>query len=166
MRLAIALAALSALPIAAQADTFNYTLSSSYFAGLNGSGVLTGTAQGGGAFRIINITGPASFGAISVIAVNDPDFNNDNLLYPTQARLLDVSGLAFSGSFGRVNLFSTVSGYEVQGFDPMGSYFDQPITLSLASTAVTPEPSSLLLSVTGLFATAAAGLRRLRRSAM
>lgn len=149
----LAMAGLLLLPSLAKADTFNFSVLGSG-GGFNGSGVLTGNSNANGSFLITGISGA---GITGLVAANDPFFLNDNLLFPKNTRLFDVNGIAFTGIFGTVNLFSTVAGYEVQGFDTDGDYFDVPASVSVTSAAaVTPEPSSIALSATGLLMVVAA----------
>ncbi len=153
----LALSGLLLLPLSSRADTFNFSVLSSG-AGFSGSGTLTGTGNTNGSFSITGITGA---GITGLIAANDPFFMNDNLLFPGNSRLFDVNGIAFNGVFGSVNLFSTLAGYEMQGFDLSGNYFDVPASLSVTgAAAVTPEPSSIVLSGLGLLALAAAYFRK------
>ncbi len=153
----LALSGLLLLPLTSRADTFNFSVLSSD-SGFNGSGMLSGNGNSDGSLTITGITGT---GVTGLIAANDPLFMNDNLLFPGSSRLFDVSGIAFNSVFGSVNLFSTVAGYEVQGFDLHGNYYDLPASVTVTNAAaVTPEPPSIVLSSLGLLALAAVFLRK------
>ena len=149
------------VPCLASADTFKVAINSSSL-GVSTTGTLTGNGNNDGSFTITGISGA---GITGLVAAGDPFFGNDNLLFPTGSRLFDVNGLAFTGTFSgkalSVNLFSTVSGYEALAFDSLGNFYDAPAAASLANTAaVTPEPSSVLLSASGLLAIAVVSLRK------
>ena len=153
LTLSLALSGLMLATGLAKADTFKVAISSASL-GVSTVGTLTATNNKDGSFLVTNITGN---GITGLIAANDPLFSNDNMLFPTQARLFDVSGLGFTGIFSgqalSINLFSTVSGFEAVATDAAANFYDVPATASLVNTtAVTPEPSSLLLSFTGLLA--------------
>ncbi|MGI4978848.1 MAG: PEP-CTERM sorting domain-containing protein [Janthinobacterium lividum] len=153
MTLSFALSGLMLATGLAKADTFKVAINSAAL-GVSTVGTLTATNNNNGSFQITGITGT---GITGLMAPNDPFFGNDNLLFPTQARLFDVSGLGFTGIFSgqalSIDLFSTVSGYEAIATDAAGNFYDVAATASLANTtSVTPEPSSLILSFTGLLA--------------
>lgn len=161
LALSLALSGVLLAPCLAKADSFTVSITSVAL-GVSTVGTLTGSGNSDGSFTITNITGSD---ITALIAPYDPSFGNDNLLFPTQTRLFDVNGLGFTGVFsGRqlsIDLFSTVSGYEAFATDALGNFYDAPATASLASvTAVTPEPSSLVLSFTGLLAGALFCMRK------
>ena len=156
--LVLALAGLVLLPIAARADTFTVTGTVS---GISGTGTLTGTSNGNGSYTITSVSGPSYLGTINVLAPGSFD-GNDNYFFPNSANLFDANGLAFSGDlFGTVDLRFNGSQIVAEGLDTDSDPFSQPLELSVAAT---PEPSSLLLSLTGLFGGAATLVRRRIRS--
>jgi len=133
---------------AAHADTFDFTISAAAD-GLSGttSGTLSATNLGLGVFSINGITGHDVTG---LLAPGDFHFN-DNLLYAPG--FLDPLGFAFMD----VNSQGT---FDVDIFEAFGAAFaaihgsdgiNTVIPISLSLTAVTPEPSSVLLLATGLF---------------
>lgn len=158
-RLATLCFSLLILPVAAHADSFNISVSAN---GTVGTGTLTGTSNGDGSYTLRSISGSNFFGSSSPVVLlpkNDPYFGSDDLFFPANARLFDVNGITFAGAFGVANLFSTINGYEVQGYDSNSDYFDFPASVNLLASA-TPEPSSIVLSFTGLVGAAATALRR------
>ena len=156
--LLLALCGVSLLPAAvARADTFTFTAAS---LGITESGNLTAESNGDGSFTATAISAPDITSLLDAGVVG-----NDNLLFPSAARLLDVNGLGFSilagGTNYQVNLFSNLNGYEVLALDPLGNLTDAPATFSLSGGAtVTPEPSSLLLLGSGVLSMGAAAVRR------
>ena len=168
MRLSFLPLALSAVLLPAAAHAANFTFSSiGSGGGFSGSGVLTTTSNGDGSFTITGITGT---GVIGLIPTNPGFFGNDNLLFPTASRLVDVNGFAFTeaapGLTISVNIFSTVAGYEAITLDSDGDFNDTPVTFTLASAAApTPEPSSLLLLGSGVLTMAANRIHRRRLAA-
>lgn len=163
MRFSFLPLALSTLMLPAAAHAANFTFSSvGSGGGFSGSGTLTTTANANGSYTITGITGT---GVIGLISTNPGFFGNDNLLFPTASRLVNVNGFAFTeaapGLTISVNIFSTVSGYEAITLDSDGDFNDTPVTFTLAPTAApTPEPSSLLLLGSGVLATVATRIRR------
>ena len=141
------------VPGIASADIFKIAITSPSL-GINTTGTFTASDNTDGSFTVTGLTGS---GITGLVAAGDPFFGNDNLLFPTGSRLFDVNGFAFTGNFSgqalSVNIFSTVSGFEALAVDSFGSISDVPATASLIPpAAVTPEPSSMLLSGTGLLA--------------
>ena len=133
---------------AAHANTFDFTISAAAD-GLSGStsGTLDATSLSQGGFLIDGMTGHDVTG---ILAPGSFHFN-DNLI--SASGLLDAFGFAFTdvnshGTF-QVDIFQTLSGAfaAIKGTDGINTTI--PITLSI--TAVTPEPSSILLLATGLF---------------
>ncbi len=166
----------------AWADSFTFTVSGA--TGVLGSGTLTtaAPADGGAAQDILAIDGtfegtaiqglvPGNFAATAPGEVTFPDtfyFTYDNLLSPGQNDPLDDAGLAFTTTDGTFFNLATdpTRGLVYESFQ--GNLpFDQrtfqgvPVSLALAATGVTPEPSSIALLGTGLLVTA--GVLRRRR---
>ena len=145
--------ALSAVLLPATAHASNFTFSSvGSGGGFSGSGTLTTSANGDGSYTISGISGT---GVIGLISPTPGFFGNDNLLFPTASRLVDVNGFAFTeaapGLTISVDIFSTVAGYEAITLDSDEDYNDTPVTFTLAPAAApTPEPSSLLLLGSGV----------------
>lgn len=163
MRFSLLPLALSVLLLPPAARAANFTFSSvGSGGGFSGSGTLTTSANGDGSYTVTGITGT---GVIGLISTNPGFFGNDNLLFPTASRLVDVNGFAFTeaapGLTISVNIFSTVAGYEAITLDSDGDYIDTPVTFTLTPAAApTPEPSSLLLLGSGVLAMAATRIRR------
>jgi hypothetical protein len=140
-----------ALATVARADTFDFNLSGAG-GGFSGSGTLTASEIGStNIFSISDITGTGVTGLI-----NPFQFGlNDNLLYLSGQNLLDPLGFSFTddnsqGMFD-VNIFEISDHFFAFLRDEDGYKEIIPITFSLSPSAVTPEPSSLLLVATGLF---------------
>jgi hypothetical protein len=154
---------LATSPVVAHAGTFSFSAIGSG-GGFSGSGELTASPNGDGSYTITGITGSEVVNLID----QDAFFSNDNLLFPAGMRLLDVNGFAFTDVLGglsySVNIFSTVSGYEAITLDSDGDFTDTPVAFTLSGgSAVTPEPSSVLLLGSGLGGFASL-LRRRRQS--
>lgn len=152
----LALLGALAIPAAAHADTFNFSAMGSS-GPFSGSGTLTASSQGGGAYLISAITGTGVTGLISP----DGFHGNDNLLFPAATPTLDSHGFSFTAVDGpdhyKVNIFSDDPAYFAYLEDE--DHFTQtvPVDFSLAATGV-PEPSTLILLGTG--ALGLAGLTR------
>ena len=169
-------------PSQARADSFTFAINGA--TGVLGSGTLTtaasttsGAAQDilaiDGSFEGVAIQGlvPGNFSPTAPGQVTFPDtfyFTYDNLLSPGQNDPLDEAGLAFTTSDGtffnvatdptRGLVYESFQGnlpFDQQTFDGV------PVSITLAGTGVTPEPSSIALLGTGLLA--AAGVLHRRR---
>ena len=152
--LSLAVAGLFTTAVSAKADSvFNFSVSGS---GTSLTGTLTGTANSNGAYTITGISGT---GISGLLGTANPYFSNDNLLFPGTSRSLDVNGIAFmrtvAGSTSVVNIFSNLAynppsnvQFFADAFDASGNFTETPV--AFAVSAVTPEPSTLLLLGTGV----------------
>ena len=164
-------------PLAARADTFAFSITATQPTStgvyLTSSGTLTTApdATTAGALDVTGVSGTVNGVAIagtvssdfSVATTNFPDtffFTYDNLLFPSAAAPFDTNGLAFQDANGIYYDFANEPGtglvYEafngVLQFDQQ-TVFAPTINVTLTDqTAVTPEPSSLLLLGSGLLA--------------
>jgi hypothetical protein len=150
-----------AIPAAAHADTFDFSAIGSA-GGFSGAGTLTASPNGGGDFLITAITGTGVTGLFAPNGFN----GNDNLLFPTASPTLDAHGFSFSAANGPdtfdVNLFNNGSGYFIFLTDE--DNFNEIIPVTFTLSAATPEPSTLLLLVTGLVCVSSAARKRSLRS--
>lgn len=181
LSLNLALAGLLAASAVAKADTFNFSLTAPTS---SISGTLTGTSNSNGSYTLTGINATSFSGSVTAVSGLLPTgniyFTNDNLLFPSAARTLDINGFAFTETMGgktyQVNVFSQI-GYNpptnvqffADSFDPSFNFAEVPVTFTVSAVAgVTPEPSSLLLLGTGMLgAVSALRLRvrlRVRRS--
>ena len=164
VKFAFALAALGfaiAATPAAKADTIQIS-----FTGAGGTGTmtLTGTQIGGGASVItggsLTVTGAYQDGTFLLIpggpgVATSPlgDFNYDNVVTPGADPILDVNGLLFGIPGVELNIWGNGASAFWEGLP--GQNWVEQSTVTLVVTSVSPEPSSLLLLGTGLFALAA-----------
>ena len=147
----LALLSALAVPLAAHADTFDFSASGAG-GGFSGSGSLIATNDGGGMYTITGITGTDVTGFVAPGGFN----GNDDLLFPTSVSQVDTHGFAFTANQGNtdftVDIFSPSAGvYDAYFLDNDGTHATIPVTFTLNNTTgTTPEPSSLLLMATGL----------------
>jgi hypothetical protein len=148
-----------ALPVAAHAATFDFSAVGGG-GGFSGSGTLDATPNGNGSYTVDAISGTDVTGFVGAGQFD----NNDNLLFPGAASLVDRNGFAFTATQGdtafTVDIFSPSAGnYDAYFLDNDGFTATIPVAFTLTNAA-TPEPSSLILMATGLLAMA--GLLRRR----
>ena len=135
-------ATFAALPFTAHAT--DYTASGSG-AGYSGSGTITATDQGGGAYLITSMSGT---GFDSMFAAGG-FHGNDNLLFPSASQYVDGSGFSFTVTEGEdtdsVNIFWNSDpgsqGYEAYLVDEGGNAETIPVTFTL--TAVGTSQTSM-----------------------
>lgn len=148
---------------AALADTFNFSFGTAGVSSFNGSGILTGTLISPGEYQITAVTGTTNTGSgtnrpISGIDAVGTFGANDNLLFmSTGSTFFDANGLSYSLTNGAmINLYlSNGEILERAG----GATVTEAVPISI--TAVTPEPSSMLLLGTGMLGTLGVLRRRL-----
>jgi hypothetical protein len=145
--LPIALLAALAIPAAAHADTFTITGSG---AGNSGSVAVTAIPNGPGSFLITN------FGSPITLLAPGAFHNNDDLLFPGSASLVDSQGFAFTDTIGNtgfnVDVFAGGPGTYFAFFkDSDGVEATVPVTFTVTGiTPAIPEPASLFLLGTGM----------------
>ena len=170
--LAGSLFAISLPASAATIETFDWTLTSPNFEGFNGSpvagsGTITATKSTNGAWTINSATGTFQDLFISsiiatVTGVESPSANilsitNDNLIYPTQAAVLDGFGLTFATSTGGISLSYLNGSYEESSHLGVGAG-------NFVLTAV-PESSTWVMMISGFAVLGVLGYRQSRKGA-
>jgi hypothetical protein len=116
------------------------------------SGTITGTDQGGGTFLATNITGTWNGETITGLAPVGSEGNNDNLLFPSSYRVVDLNGLTFfvagpiAGDTGsdQVNIYSNIDAYTDAS---AATGYSTDFTLTAVSAV--PEPSTWAMMILG-----------------
>jgi hypothetical protein len=127
---------------------FNFTESG---AGISASGVLTTTNNGGGNYTINGITGTLNGNAITLLAPNAYQ-GNDNLLFvPASPGLLDFAGFSYVSNAVDYNVFYSPTGSFCGSPGCYGSSIvaagpDTPIQFSVSAV---PEPSTWAMMILG-----------------
>ena len=179
--LAVVAAVLLGGASSARADSYQIT----FTGGLTGVLNLTATTPVGGSSLVTAVTGSENGYAVGgLIAPNAsgfyamPDgngFNYDDKLFPTSQPVFDNAGLLFTliGSNGSLiyeNLYSVGSSFYLESaYLSNGAPFPWdfsyvPVTFNLKDlppVAATPEPSSLVLCLSGLIVLAVSMLKKL-----
>ena len=144
---------------AALADTFSFNFGTAGVSAFNGSGTLTAPGQ----YLITSVTGTTNTGNGTKLVISGIDGlntfeGNDNILFLTAGSFFfDDGGLSYSLANGAmVNLFLG-SGEILERVSGVTVSQSAPINI----TAVTPEPSTLLLMGTGMLGTLGVLRRRL-----
>ncbi len=151
MRLSLfAVAALCVSPLAAHADTFDFSYTGS---GTTASGVLTTSAPTNGMYTITGISGMRN--GLNITGLDLTFGSPDELLYypatdtgtaliPTY---LDNDGFSYDVGSAKYNIFTSGTRPTVVENDGGPSI---QFSITPGNTAVTPEPSSLALLGTGV----------------
>jgi hypothetical protein len=171
-------------PIAkADTDWFDFTFTDA--GGVSGSGVMWGSFQGPGVWLLDSGTGTfndgTGSGAITLVAnPNYPGssvdadvmfaYDDQLLLWDGPNQLLDSSGLDFTYGGLDLNLYQSGGGPGTDGWYESNQNGDETGTFNITAynilPAESPEPGSLLLLGTGLFALAVVVLHRRRPTAL
>jgi hypothetical protein len=168
-RLIAALTVLGGLALSATAhatSTFDFTLtgvggnnSSGFF---SGSGTFIADPTGSlGNFQISDITGTNITGLIQPGGFN----GNDDLVNPSAMDFLDPAGFAFTyqdvSGIDSADIFQNQNGTFAYVQEADGDTTTVPVTFTVGTVGVTPEPSSIVLLATGLLGIAGVFRRRL-----
>jgi hypothetical protein len=151
----------------AAAKTFDWTLTgpSSALGGvpLPGSGTLTATPTGGGAWDVQSISGEV--GGMTIKGVTT-FFLSDNVIYPAGLTQISTGGIAFETDAGtKIDIFSFFG----QGTSPSGNAYGEYTTSgfgvgTFAMTEAVPEPATWAMMAIGFVSVAFLGYRRARPS--
>ncbi|MGA3082068.1 MAG: PEP-CTERM sorting domain-containing protein [Terracidiphilus sp.] len=175
--------ALAISPVAkAATDSFDFTFTDG---GVSGSGILYGTFQGPGVWLLDSGTGTFNDGSGSGVInlVANPSYPGSSVdadvmfAYDDQLTLwngpnqfLDVLGLDFTYGGLDLNIYQSGGGPGTDGWYESNTNGDQLGTFNITAfniqPAESPEPGSLLLLGTGLFALAVVVLRKRGPSAL
>jgi len=144
----IAIAVVVGATTSAFADSFSFSYIGT---GVTATGTFTTNTLLGGSYLITNITGTRNGDAMTLIGPLGFD-GNDNLLYPTSP-LLDFAGFSFEAAGIDHNVYfnspgccgGAVTYYETATPGILGTQIS-------FSVAAVPEPSALVLLVTGIVA--------------
>ncbi|MEH1889761.1 MAG: hypothetical protein V7K92_09990 [Nostoc sp.] len=97
----------------ANAAKFDFSYSAE---GLYADGVLTATNLGDGKYQVTDIVGERNGASISSL-IPPGLFNNDNLIFPFQGKVVDSQGFAYQVG-NNVSVFSSASGYKDFSLNP------------------------------------------------
>ena len=115
--------------------------------------------MGGGGYQVLSIAGTFNSLNITSLASTNDFENNDNLVYPGNVHLLDLSGLAFiTEDSSTWNLFYNAGTYQSAKDGDVEAGDLGVFTLSLV-----PEPSSYVLFGIGALVTGVLYRRRSRQ---
>jgi hypothetical protein len=154
------------------ADTFQFSYSGNTFvselapgippipiAPISGSGTFTAIPQSGGSFLITSISGTQN-GIPMSLSPPAPPFGNDGLLFAS-APFLDAFGFSFTtgSTFNNIE-FNSTDPNEPFSYILTGAVNNCGVVPISFSISAVPEPSTLILFGSGIFALAAAWRRR------
>lgn len=147
-----------------RADTFQFSFTNALGGGSPlASGTFTAIPQSNGTFLITSISGTDAFGSFSgapmSLLASGTFGSNDNLLF-SSAPFLDSLGFSFSAGGKSFNIeFNTPANDPIDpiGYIQEGGSFVIPLSFLVSRT---PEPSTLILIGSGIFALAAASRRK------
>jgi PEP-CTERM motif-containing protein len=160
IRALLLMSAMAGLTISANfayADSFNFSFSG---VGVSASGTFTTNPLSGGSYLITSISGTQNGSPMSLLAPGQFT-DNDNLLFPSPP-FLDGGGVSYlvGGSFISIEFDTGVvpAGYIIEG-GPFGCG-TVSISFSASPASAVPEPATLLLFGSGIFALGAAWRRK------